>query len=394
MIEAHAPDTPAACAPPARESGLAQRRKSDSGYETFYRRTPIPLFALGERAEFAEANEFFLELLGRRRDDVVGREAGALMTPESAQRFRQQDWPEFLARHELRDVPCDFGREPREVLHALLSLRLERDAQGGFAGACGALVDVTQRYQLEEQLRQSQKMEVAGQLTGGIAHDFNNLLTVVLGNLERLDTALAGREPRLHELATQALQAAERGERLTQQLLAFARRQRLQPEPTDVNGVIREMEDLVRRAIGERIRIELALGAELRRALVDRNQLETALFNLVLNARDAMPSGGAVTITTAAARVEAEQSERAAEAVPGDYIRLSVADTGVGIPAKIRTRVFEPFYTTKQAGKGTGLGLSMVYGFVRQSGGFVRIDSAESKGTTVAMFLPTAGGRT
>jgi PAS domain S-box-containing protein len=367
---------------------LAHRRKDGSSYETFYRRTPIPLFALNERAEFAEANEFFLELLGRSREDIVGREIAALMTPESAQRFRQQDWPEFLARHELRDAPCDFSREPREVLHALVSMRLERDAQGGFAGACAALVDVTQRYQLEEQLRQSQKMEVAGQLTGGIAHDFNNLLTVVLGNLERLETALASREPRLNELATQALQAAERGERLTQQLLAFARRQRLQPEPTDVNTVILEMEDLVRRAIGERIRINLALGGELRRALVDRNQLETALFNLVLNARDAMPDGGSITVTTAEARVGPERADEP----PGEYVSFAVADTGVGIPAKIRARVFEPFYTTKQAGKGTGLGLSMVYGFVRQSGGFVRIDSVEGEGTAVTMFLPVSAG--
>jgi PAS domain S-box-containing protein len=369
---------------------LAQRRKSVSRCEALYRRTPIPLFALDERGELAEANDFFLELIGRRRDETVGREIAELMTPEAGQRFREQDWPEFLASGELHEAPCDFHRGARGVLHALISMRLERDDEGRFANACAALVDVTERYQLEDQLRQSQKMEVAGQLTGGIAHDFNNLLTVVLGNLERLEHGLADREPRLRELVSQALQAAERGERLTQQLLAFARRQRLQPEPFDVNAAIIEMEDLVRRAIGERIRIDLALGAGLPPALADRNQLETALFNLVLNARDAMPSGGAITITTAEAHLS---PENAAEAEAGRYVSFAVADSGVGIPAKIRARVFEPFYTTKEAGKGTGLGLSMVYGFVRQSGGTVRIDSVEGKGTTVTMFLPVAGTR-
>jgi signal transduction histidine kinase len=239
------------------------------------------------------------------------------------------------------------------------------------------------RRLMQEQLHQSQKMESVGQLTGGIAHDFNNLLTVVSGNLELIEEAADN--GRVRQFATAARLAADRGAKLTAQLLAFSRRQRLSPKLVNANELIAEFQELIRQAVGGACEVELLTDRPLWLCHVDRPLLETALLNLALNGRDAMPNGGLLKIETRNVVLD----ERAADGcLPGSYVKMSVTDTGCGMPPEVRDRVFEPFFTTKEVGKGTGLGLSMVYGFVRQSGGHIAIESAPGAGTTIALYLP------
>jgi signal transduction histidine kinase len=244
---------------------------------------------------------------------------------------------------------------------------------------------VEARRVTEEQLHQSQKMESVGQLTGGVAHDFNNLLTVVSGNLELIEDATDN--ARVRQFAAAARRAADRGARLTAQLLAFSRRQKLHPKLVNANDLISEFQGLIRQAIGGGCELRLRTNEGLWPCLIDPPLLETALLNLALNGRDAMPDGGVLEIET---RNVVLDDEAVAGCPSGPYVRLSVKDTGCGMAPEIRDRVFEPFFTTKEVGKGTGLGLSMVYGFVRQSGGHVTIESAPGAGTTVALYLPKA----
>ncbi|WP_017904488.1 hybrid sensor histidine kinase/response regulator [Pseudomonas asplenii] len=240
----------------------------------------------------------------------------------------------------------------------------------------------------EAQLRQSQKMEAVGQLTGGLAHDFNNLLTGISGSLEMLQTRIdQGRLENLERYINAALIAARRATALTHRLLAFSRRQTLDSRATNINLLIREMEDLIRRTIGPSIQLESKLSERLWTTLVDQNQLENSLLNLCLNARDAMPEGGHLTIETANITLNSA-SALALELPPGGYVYLGIADNGCGMSADIQGKVFEPFFTTKPLGSGTGLGLSMVYGFALQSGGQVRISSQLGSGTEVRLYLP------
>jgi signal transduction histidine kinase/HAMP domain-containing protein len=244
---------------------------------------------------------------------------------------------------------------------------------------------VEARRLMQEQLHQSQKMESVGQLTGGIAHDFNNLLMVVSGNLELIEEAADN--GRVRQFAAAARRAADRGAKLTAQLLAFSRRQVLNPKLVDANQLISEFQELIRQAVGGSCEVKLRTDERLWPCHVDPPLLETALLNLALNGRDAMPDGGVLEIET---RNIVLDEGAVAGCLPGSYVRLSVTDTGCGMPPELRDRVFEPFFTTKEVGKGTGLGLSMVYGFVRQSGGHIAIESASGVGTTVALYLPKA----
>ena len=247
----------------------------------------------------------------------------------------------------------------------------------------------TEQRHLEEQLHQAQRMESVGQLTGGIAHDFNNLLTVILGNAELLTESLEDSKE-LEPIARNIGDAAMRGAELTRRLLAFARRQPLAPEPTDVDRLVRDLEDLLRRALGEQCEIEISHGAGLWPAMIDSSQFESALMNLAINARDAMPDGGRLTIEAANVRIDDEYSRQHSDVEPGQYVLVAVSDTGIGIPEDSLDRVFEPFFTTKEKGRGTGLGLSMVYGFIKQSRGHIRIYSEIGEGTTIRLYLPRA----
>ncbi len=268
--------------------------------------------------------------------------------------------------------------------------RIVRDERGRARRMVGGVSNVTERLRLEAELRQVGRLESLGQLTGGVAHDFNNLLTVILGNAELLSEVLPeGGEPQ--RLARMVGAAAQRGAELTQRLLAFARKQALAPKVVDVNQLVAGMDALLRRSLGEHIAIEWVRGAGLWPALVDPGQLENALLNLALNARDAMPQGGKLTIETANAHLDEDYAARHAELQPGQYAMVAVSDTGVGIEPAHLAQVFEPFFTTKGKGKGTGLGLAMVYGFVKQSQGHVAIYSEPGRGTTVKLYLPRPG---
>ncbi len=234
-------------------------------------------------------------------------------------------------------------------------------------------------------------MEAVGQLTGGIAHDFNNLLTVVTGNIDmavRAIDASGSSDARTRRALGNALKGAERAAALTQRLLAFSRRQPLAPKPVDADRLVAGMSDLVHRALGELIKLEIVTSPGLWRIEADPNQLESAMLNLAVNARDAMPGGGTLTIETANTRLDEAYSAEHAEVAPGQYVVIAVTDTGVGMSKETQARVFEPFFTTKEVGKGTGLGLSMVYGFVKQSGGHIKVYSEEGHGTTVKIYLP------
>ena len=253
--------------------------------------------------------------------------------------------------------------------------------------------DVTRRNELEEQLRQSQKMEAVGQLTGGIAHDFNNLLTGISGSLELLQLRLKqGRVADVERYITAATTSASRAAALTHRLLAFSRRQPLNPRSVNVNRLIASMEDMLRRTLGEKIEVALVLAGSLWPTMCDPNQLENALLNLAINARDAMPAGGKLTVETCNVDLENPSAARTRDVEPGQYVCICVTDTGTGMPPDVIARAFDPFFTTKPIGQGTGLGLSMIYGFTRQSDGYAKLVSELGHGTTVKLYLPRHRG--
>jgi len=274
------------------------------------------------------------------------------------------------------------------VMASLMLTVMALDARTVRASHERLLKEVADREVAEAALRQSQKMEAVGRLTGGIAHDFNNMLAVVLGNLDLLLRRFPNADPLLLRFVSSSQEAAKRAAGLTHRLLAFSRRQPLDPKPTDVGKTVQDMSELIGRTLGETISIETVRGAGLWRAHIDAGQLETALVNLAVNARDAMPGGGKLTIETANTYLDETYQETDTEVIPGQYVLLSVADSGQGIPKAVLSRVFEPFFTTKDPGRGTGLGLSMVYGFVKQSGGHVTIYSEPGQGTCVKLYLP------
>ena len=248
--------------------------------------------------------------------------------------------------------------------------------------------EMVDRERAESALRQSQKMEAVGRLTGGIAHDFNNMLAVILGNNDLLLRRFGEADPKLLRLVNSSQEAGKRAATLTHRLLAFSRQQPLDPKAVDVGKAVTDMSELLRRTLGETIIIETARAAGLWRAHVDQGQLETAIVNLAVNARDAMPSGGKLTIETANANLDRTYANTQEEVVPGAYVLIAVTDTGTGIAPELLEKVFEPFFTTKDVGKGTGLGLSQVHGFVKQSGGHINIYSEVGHGTTIKIYLP------
>lgn len=263
-----------------------------------------------------------------------------------------------------------------------------RDGTGRAERMIGSMLDVTEQREMNARLGQSQKLEAVGQLTGGVAHDFNNLLTVITGNAELLQERLFREDDRM--LAQMIVRAGLRGAALTHRLLAFARRQPLEPEPVDVNRLLTELDGLLRRTLVENIVIVYDRASDLWIAEIDPAQFEAAILNLAINARDAMPGGGQIMIETANADIDAAYAGRHDDVEAGEYVMVAVTDTGTGMPADVVERAFDPFFTTKSEGKGSGLGLSMVYGFVRQSGGHARIDSVAGEGTSLSLYFPRA----
>ncbi|MEQ1754381.1 MAG: ATP-binding protein [Micropepsaceae bacterium] len=283
---------------------------------------------------------------------------------------------------EVRKIAQPDGRVRWWQIHTTPS-----SLPGGNVQWDGVALDVTDRKMIESQLNQAIKMEAIGQLTGGVAHDFNNLLTVILGNAEVLVNQL-GEHTRLREFALLTQRAAERGAELTSRLLAFSRKQALEPRATNVNDLVARVESMLARSLGQNIEIEIVAGPDLWTTQVDRAQLESALLNLALNARDAMPEGGKLKIETSNVLVDESQAALNNEPKAGAYVLIAVSDSGTGMKPEVMSRVFEPFFTTKEVGKGTGLGLPMVYGFVMQSEGHVKLYSESGNGTTVKIYLP------
>jgi len=333
-------------------------------------------------------NPKFTETTGYTYPEVVGKPPGFLRSGHTSAEEYENLW-EIISAGQVWRGEFRNRRKNGELFWELASIAPVRDARGKVTHYVAVKEDISERKATEERLRRSQRMETIGQLTGGIAHDFNNLLAIILGNLQLLEESpVLDREGR--ELIADAIWSAERGAQLTHRLLAFARRQRLNPKITDLNLVVEEMAGLLRRTLGERTAIRETLAPGVWQTKIDRGQLESALLNLVVNARDAMPDGGALTIATRPAVLPQDLPRTAEDLAPGDYVVLSVTDTGTGMPPEVLERIFEPFFTTKKFGEGSGLGLSMVYGFVRQSGGHIAVESTVGRGTTVAIYLPRA----
>jgi PAS domain S-box-containing protein len=336
--------------------------------------------------EVLEVNNRVAALSGEQPGEFVGlplwNVSPVRSLPESQAALREL--VEGAARGEAatREVELMIGGERRQAVMSVTPV-IGRDGSVDYLVAEGH--DISELRVAQEQLRQSQKMEALGQLTGGIAHDFNNLLTVVVGGLDLIVKRAA--DPKLERYARNALEAAERGARLTAQLLAFSRVQRLEVRPTLVAPLVEQMRPLLANVLGPKIEKLFQLDAELTPVLADPTQLELAVLNLAINARDAMPEGGRLTIVTRQVAVTNDP-----ELEPGDYVELCISDTGTGMPPDVARRAFEPFFTTKEVGRGTGLGLSMVYGVARQSGGTARIESAEGEGTTVRLTFRRAAG--
>ncbi len=292
-----------------------------------------------------------------------------------------REWLETMAGYAAIGVPAAIGL----MLLSLLALRRTRREQLALAEARDAIAE---RAGIEAQLHQAQKMEAVGLLTAGIAHDFNNLLTIVSGNITLLEGALDPTDARPHRFIASAMSGCERASDLTRRLLSFARREPVDPQPVDINEVITRMSNLAWHSLGDQIVTAFRLSDDLWPVFVDPNQLETALLNLALNARDAMAGQGSLTIETANCRVEEAHAETHPGVSAGEYVTISIGDTGCGMPQEVRDKAFDPFFTTKEAGKGTGLGLSQVNGFVTRSGGRCTISSEPGRGTTVKLYLP------
>jgi PAS domain S-box-containing protein len=340
----------------------------------------------GTITSFSAAAE---RLFGFTTGEVIGHNVKMLM-PEPDRGAHDGYMERYLETGERRII--GYGRvvtgQKKDGTHFPMELAIGEARAAGRRIFTGFIRDLTSRHRIEEELRQAHKMEAVGQLTGGIAHDFNNLLTVVSGNLEMIERRLT--DDRARALLREAQGAAEDGAKLTAQLLAFGRKQPLNAKLADVGQLVSRFSDLLRRALGETIELRTIVSGAPGAALVDASQLQNALLNLALNARDAMPRGGRLTVEVSAAKLDADYASMYPEVRTGSYVLISVTDTGAGMPAEVRQRAFEPFFTTKGVGAGTGLGLSMVYGFTKQSGGHVQIYSEVGQGTSVRLFLPAA----
>jgi PAS domain S-box-containing protein len=335
-----------------------------------------------ERVLFA--NQLFSEWTGVPLSEIIGMAFGEIQEPERYQSLKSILDKVFSG--ETSSVERTKQTETGETVHFTAINVPHKDEWGNVIGFFDFILDMTEHHERDDQLRQSQKMEAVGQLTGGIAHEFNNLLMVIVGNQEMTMKHLA--DDKVSKFSNTAMSAAMRGADLTRQLLAFSRNQDLAIERVDLNLLTKSMHELLQRTLGETIRVETRLSNDLWPATADAGQIESVLLNLSLNARDAMPNGGQITINTSNSPLTGELVSERPNVSPRDYVMLALSDNGDGMSPDILARVFDPFFTTKEVGKGTGLGLSMVHGFIEQSGGYVDIESQLGKGTVVKIYLP------
>ena len=327
-------------------------------------------------------------LLGRQRSEMLGHEDHELFPRELADRCHEEDAAVVASGREQPVLEQSMSLDGETKVIEGLKLPVA-DAHGSQHYVLGIVRDITEQKSLENQLRQVQRMDALGRLTGGIAHDFNNILAIIVGNADLLrEQAVEGSEAA--EMTDEVLGAASHGAELVRRLLAFARKQHLDPVVLDLNERLPAITGLLRRTLGETVRLDVHPAADLWPALIDPTQVDDALVNLAINARDAMPEGGSLTIETANVVLDEDYAAHHVEGSPGEYVMLAVSDSGTGMSPDVIARAFEPFFTTKPEGKGTGLGLSQVYGWVKQSGGHIKVYSEVGHGTTIKLYLPRA----
>jgi PAS domain S-box-containing protein len=344
------------------------------------------ILVVDRKGIFIRVSPSSLAILDRAPEEMIGHSAAEFIYPDDLENTRKE-MREARRGRQTRNFDCRYiHKGGHAVPLTWTGVWSEPEQQHFFIGR-----DMTERIKLEGQLRHAQKMETIGQLTGGVAHDFNNILTVITSAVENLSEELAG-DQELFALVNSIDQAAEHGAQLTQRMLAFARKQPLQSRAIDLNEIVARMVGMLQRTLGEDIAVETVLAKGLWRALADPSQVEDAILNLAVNARDAMPKGGRLLIETANVRFDEHYVVQNVDAVPGNYVAVSVTDSGTGMPPEVVERAFEPFFTTKDVGHGTGLGLSMVYGFVKQSRGHVKIYSEVGHGTSITLYLPRVVG--
>jgi PAS domain S-box-containing protein len=353
--------------------------------------TDYAIYMLDKAGNIVSWNPGAERIKGYSSGEIIGQHFSCFYTEDDRRQGVPQTALATAERAGKYEAEGSRVRKDGSTFLASVVINAIRDPSGNLLGFAKITRDVTEKKAVEDQLRQAQKMEAIGHLTGGVAHDFNNLLTVIMGNLERLERILPSAQF-TDRLISGALRGATRAAMLTQQLLAFSRRQPLLPEVLSVNRLVAGMSELMRRTIGEAIFVEVVLAGGLWPTLADSNQLENALINLAINARDAMPDGGKLTIETANTHLDDAYARMNHEVQPGQYIGIFITDTGTGMAPETVAQAFEPFFTTKEIGHGTGLGLSQVYGFIKQSGGHVRIYSEVGEGTTVKLYLPRYRG--
>jgi PAS domain S-box-containing protein len=365
------------------------RSKNAAMLQGIFDNTPVCMNLKDTLGRYILINKPYLDWFGLSSEDVIGKTAVDFLTNT----YRVDALDEFekqvvaTGKPDIREIKVErFDGK----IHDRRVIKFPVKAKDNQVTAIGTVaIDLTDRVLLEEQLRQAQRMEAVGQLTGGVAHDFNNLLGVMLGNAELLQIKERGDEKGERQIAT-LIKAVERASSLTDRLLAFSRQQSLAPIPTDIANLVVGLEDMIRRTLGETIDIALEIPKGLWDAMVDPHQLEHALLNLVINARDVMIDGGTLTIKTSNSKLDGTKPDQYGDVRAGDYVKISVCDTGTGMTPEVQEKAFEPFFTTKEVGEGSGLGLSMVFGLIKQSNGHISIDSKEGTGTTISIYLPVS----
>ena len=370
---------------------ITERKKAEERFYKAFNANPEPMtIATMSNGLYIDVNESFLRITGYRREEVIGHTSLDLNFWE-----RPEDRTKFIDtltnQGSVRDLEVIFlTKSGEQRIGMILAEIIEIDGQ---TCVLAIVKDFTDQKGLEKQLRQSQKMEAIGQLSGGIAHDFNNLLSVIIGYSEMIEESLPPNDP-LQKKCEQIKKAGQSAASLTRQLLAFSRQQVLEPKILDLNAIVRNVEKMLRRLIGEDIDFSTSLEPALANIKADQGQIEQVIVNLVVNARDAMPQGGRLRIETTNVHLDDDYARRHTPQQAGPYVSLTVSDTGIGMDAETQAHIFEPFFTTKEVGKGTGLGLSTVYGVVRQSGGHIWVYSELGHGTTFKIYLPLTGQAT
>lgn len=375
-------------------------RTSEERYRTLYNTTPVMLHSIDRNGCLISVSDFWLKIMGYERHEVLGRMSSEFLTQNSRKYAQEVVLPEFFRTGFCKDIAYQFVKKNGEVVDTLLSATAERDSTGQITRSLAVILDISERKhaeaeraRLEAQLRESQKMEAIGQLAGGIAHDFNNVLSIILGNIALLQHTVRSASPYetgiLNELS-EIEHAAQRAATLTRQLLTFSRRQAAHTVMIDLNELLNGMQKMLRGLITENVTLELRLTENLPKVEADPAQLEQVLINLSVNARDAMPRGGTLTITTRSIGLDRPYIGQHNEVPPGHYVMLSITDTGCGMSQDTLQHLFEPFFTTKPVGQGTGLGLAMVYGIITQFSGQIAVHSTLQHGSTFEIYLPAA----